>query len=66
MEEEDEKEEEKKEEKEEKKEEEKEEEEEGLRITVPGQLVCLTPGGGNLAVPRSGGGGEGGGEGAQG
>ena len=45
---------------------EEEEEEEGLRITVPGQLVCLTPGGGNLAVPRSGGGGEGGGEGAQG
>ena len=44
---------------EEEKEEEEEEEEEGLRITVPGQLVCLTPGGGNLAVPRSGGGGEG-------
>ena len=38
---------------------EKEEKEEGWRITVPGQLVCLTPGGGNLAVPRSGGGGEG-------
>ena len=44
---------------EEKEQEEKGEEEEGWRITVPGQLVCLTPGGGNLAVPRSGGGGEG-------
>ena len=40
-------------------EEEEEEKGEGGRITVPGQLVCLTPGGGNLAVPRSGGGGEG-------
>ena len=44
---------------EEDKEEEEKEEEKGWRITVPGQLVCLTPGGGNLAVPRSGGGGEG-------
>ena len=50
---------EKQEEEEKEEEEEGKEEEEGWRITVPGQLVCLTPGGGNLAVPRSGGGGEG-------